>query len=356
MIENSSQKTIMIVAGGTGGHVFPGIAVARGLIVKNYNVVWLGTQQGLDAKLVPAEGITFFSIPMVGLRGKGIVRLLTTPFRLIKTIFQSMALIRKIQPDAILGMGGYVTAPAGIAAWLLRKKLVIHEQNAIAGMSNRYLAKIATQVLQAFPDTFASNVKAITVGNPVRAEIAELLLPQQRMVNRSGKINVLVVGGSLGAHAINHVMPAVFEKLHDKIELHHQTGVTGYSSTQAAYATKNLQPTVLEFIKDMAAEYAWADIVICRAGALTVSELAAAGIGSILIPLPIAVDDHQTANAKYLTNHNAGILLAQKQLSAEKLIELLNQFYDDRNQLVTMAIAARKLAMTDAVEQVIANL
>ena len=237
---NQKTKTVMIVAGGTGGHVFPGIAVARALRAKNVDVIWLGTKHGLDAKLVPQEGIKFYQISMVAFRGKGILRLLTTPFRLIQTIIQTIKIIHKTKPDTILGMGGYVTAPAGIAAWLLRKKLVIHEQNAIAGMSNRYLGKIANVVLQAFPDTFAVSNKVLTVGNPVREAIALIPAPTQRLQSRilnttQNKLRVLILGGSLGAQAINQVMPKVFAQLHDDIEIYDQAVQATYDTTAAEY-------------------------------------------------------------------------------------------------------------------------
>lgn len=350
-----TNKTVMIVAGGTGGHVFPGIAVANALKQQNCKVIWLGTKRGLDASLVPKQGIEFHSISMVALRGKNLLHQLTIPFRLAKSIYQALIVILKTKPDTILGMGGYVTAPAGIAAWILRKKLIIHEQNAIAGMANRYLSKIANKVLEAFPDTFTKTSSVLTVGNPVRKEIVDLPAPEQRFANREGKLKVLVIGGSLGAQAINFAMPLVLSALQSKIQLRHQTGKSNFEMTRVEYEKLNLNVDVSEFIDDMADAYGWADIVICRAGALTVSELAAAGLASILIPLPIAVDDHQTANAHYLTKQQAGILVPQRELTPEKLIELLVNFHQDRPLLLLMAKAARHLAMPDAANKVTAN-
>lgn len=344
--------TILIVAGGTGGHVFPGLAVAEVLQKQGKRVLWLGTEQGMENHLIPARGIEFYSIPMLGMRGKGWIRKITTFARLIKTVIQTRKIILKTQTDVVLGMGGYVTAPAGLAAWFLRKKLLIHEQNAIAGLSNRLLAIFATQILQAFPKTFKSNAKVLTVGNPVRASIANLPEPPERLVQHTGKLRVLVLGGSLGAKAINIVIPEVLAALQQDITIKHQTGKVSYPQTLAAYQAKNLTVELVEFIDDMAAAYAWADIVICRSGALTISELAAVGLASILVPLPSAVDDHQTANAKYLTSQGAGILLPQCELKAETVIQLLKNFAADRNSLVSMASKARSLAMTDAAKQV----
>lgn len=346
------MKTVMIVAGGTGGHVFPGIAVARELRHRGISVVWLGTKHGLDTQLVPQEGIPFYGIPMVGLRGKSLWRKLTTPLRLFKTILQSMWLMLKLKPNVVIGMGGYVTAPAGIAAWLLRKPLVIHEQNAIAGMSNRHLARLATTVLQAFPNTFPATKKAQTVGNPVRSAIAELPTPEQRLGQRSGKLQVLIVGGSLGAQAINEIMPQILAALPDQITVWHQTGKSTFDTANAEYQRLGLTAKVEPFIDDMAQAYAWADIVICRAGALTVSELAVAGVASILVPLPIAVDDHQTANAKWLANAGAAMLMPQRELTPEALTQVLLNFYQNRSQLLTMAQAAKHVAVLDAVTRV----
>jgi UDP-N-acetylglucosamine--N-acetylmuramyl-(pentapeptide) pyrophosphoryl-undecaprenol N-acetylglucosamine transferase len=351
--QREQMKKVLIVAGGTGGHVFPGIAVARVLRENHIKVSWLGTVHGLDATLVPQEGIDYYQIPMVGLRGKSLIRKLKIPFLLLKTIVQSIRLIKKIKPDVVLGMGGYVTAPAGIAARLTHTKLVIHEQNAIAGMANRYLAKIAKIVLQAFPNSFQHTVLAITVGNPVRKPIAALPDPVNRLAEHHDKLRVLVVGGSLGAQALNRAMPAVLQQLQTKITVYHQTGKATYVETLQAYQQHNLIAQVVEFIDDMAAAYQWADVVLCRAGALTVSELAAAGLASVLVPLPIAVDDHQTANARYLTDNQAGILLPQKHLTAKKLIEIFDDFYQYRDKVLTMSNNARQCAVPDAVQRVI---
>ncbi len=345
-------RTVLIVAGGTGGHVFPGIAVARALSQLGCKVVWLGTKKGLDAKLVPQEGIIFYQISMVGFRGKGFIRKVTTPFRLFQAVLQAMWVIIKIKPDTVLGMGGYVTAPAGIAAWLLRKKLVIHEQNAIAGMANRYLAKLANNVLQAFPNTFKQK-NVVTVGNPVRQSIAELPAPAQRLAEHKTRLHVLIVGGSLGAHAINQIMPTFFAELKANVDITHQTGALTYEATLANYKQLGVSANVVEFIDDIEHAYAAADIIICRAGALTVSEIAAAGLASILIPLPTAVDDHQTANANYLTHHNAAILLPQTELTVDKLLTIVQPLFTDRQTLIAMAVAARALAMPNAIEAVV---
>jgi len=356
-------KCVLIAAGGTGGHVFPGIAVARELQARGVHVEWLGTLHGLDTKLVPGANIPFSQIHIQGLRGKGKLGWLLAPFKIIRAVWQAIKVIKKTQADLVLGMGGYVSGPAGIAAWLLRKPLYIHEQNALAGMTNRYLAKIATGVLSGFPNVFPARCKPIVTGNPVRHDIIALPAPEQRFAARHLPLNLLILGGSQGAASINRLMPSVRQHFSAaQLSIWHQAGAKDLTATEEKYATAALSDAqrtelkVAAFIAEMPQAYAWADLVICRAGALTVGELAAAGVGSILVPFPYAVDDHQTHNANYLVQGNAAILIQERDLTADKLIAQLEKFLENRNQLLDMAVAARRLATPEATQTVVAVL
>ncbi|MBI5006740.1 MAG: undecaprenyldiphospho-muramoylpentapeptide beta-N-acetylglucosaminyltransferase [Nitrosomonadales bacterium] len=344
-----SARTIMIMAGGTGGHIYPGLAVADALRAQGWNIVWLGAPNSMEAELVPRHGYPVAWVNFSGVRGKGLLRLLTLPFTLLRALWQSADAIFRHRPDVVLGMGGYITMPGGLTAAFLRRPLVIHEQNSIAGLSNKVLAKLATRVLSGFPDVLKGTQWC---GNPVRADIAALPEPQARFAGRSGKLNVLVVGGSLGAQALNEALPKALAMLGEQERPHvlHQTGKKNFEAVQKQYAQSNVSADIRAFLDDMANQYAQADVVICRAGALTIAELAAAGAASVLVPFPFAVDDHQTHNARFLSEHGAALLLPQKELSAEKLAQLLREL--NREKLLAMAQAARGLAKPDATQQV----
>lgn len=322
---------VLMMAAGTGGHVFPALAVAKALEQNGVEVHWLGTPTGMEGDLVKAH-YPFHAIHMKGLRGNGIKRLLQAPFALLNAVLEAKKIIQSQQIDIVVGFGGYVTAPGGVAAWLCGKPVLIHEQNAIAGMSNRYLAKIAKKIMQAFEGTFTPSEKVITVGNPVRAEICAIAPPQQRWQQKTdSRLNLLIVGGSLGAVAINQTIPqalALLEQQSDQQwQVRHQCGKNNLEATQALYQQIDLKIPVeiLPFINNMAEAYAWADVIVCRAGALTVSEIANIGLPAIFIPLPHAVDDHQTKNAKLLVDKNAGFLLPQSQLTPQNLADILKQ-------------------------------
>ncbi|MDX1695234.1 MAG: undecaprenyldiphospho-muramoylpentapeptide beta-N-acetylglucosaminyltransferase, partial [Ketobacteraceae bacterium] len=298
MTERALQR-VLIMAGGTGGHVFPGLAVAKAFQEKGAEIKWLGTRAGIEARVVPAEQIDIVYLDVAGVRGQGIKRLLMAPLKIASAVWQVLRLIRQFKPDLVLGMGGFVTGPGGIGAWLSRTPLCIHEQNAIAGFTNRMLAKIANHVFEAFPGTFPEYPhKVTTTGNPVRQEIADLEAPEDRFLNRHGPIHVLILGGSQGAVALNNVVPEAFAKMknRDQFVIRHQAGGKNHEIASRKYAELGVEAEVVPFIENMQDAYGWADVVICRSGALTVAELAAAGVGSLLVPYPHAVDDHQTRN------------------------------------------------------------
>ncbi|OYY45628.1 MAG: undecaprenyldiphospho-muramoylpentapeptide beta-N-acetylglucosaminyltransferase [Gallionellales bacterium 35-53-114] len=337
------------MAGGTGGHIFPALAVADVLRKDGWQVTWLGARNSMEAELVPKHGYEMAWVRFSGLRGNGIVRKLMLPFNLLIALWQSAVALFRYRPDVVLGMGGYITFPGGVMAALLRKPLLIHEQNSVAGMSNRALAKIATRVMSGFPDVLK---QAEWCGNPVRDSIAALPEPQQRYKARSGVLNVLVVGGSLGAKAINECLPQALFCMPQEREprVIHQTGKQHFAEVQELYHSAGIPAEVKPFLDDMAQYYAWADVVICRAGALTVAELAAAGVASILIPFPYAVDDHQTGNAKFLSDKGAAILLPQTELEARRLAAILEEM--TREKAMSMAVAARALAHPAAAQRV----
>ncbi|ALP52330.1 UDP-N-acetylglucosamine--N-acetylmuramyl-(pentapeptide) pyrophosphoryl-undecaprenol N-acetylglucosamine transferase [Candidatus Tenderia electrophaga] len=350
---------IMIMAGGTGGHVFPALAVAEELRARGAEVFWLGTRGGMEAELVPAAGIDMEWISIAGLRGKGLLGWLLAPLRLAKAVSQSLEVILRRRPMAILGMGGFVAGPGGVVSWLLRKPLLIHEQNAVAGMTNRLLARLASRIMEAFPDTFKHSERVIATGNPVRAQIADLPQPAQRFAGRAGSLRLLVLGGSLGAQALNEMVPQALAMMpaDQRPDVWHQAGKRNIDTALQQYTESQLAGRVEAFISDMAEAYAWADLVLCRAGALTVSELAAAGVGAMLVPFPYAVDDHQTANARYLCDNGAALLLPQSELSAARLKEIIAGFMRDcaenqRAELQQMADKARALAKPYAAQQV----
>jgi len=351
----NNVKSILIMAGGTGGHVFPALAVAKSFRERGITVNWLGTRKGLEAKIVPEAGFPIHYIDISGLRGKSLKGSLGIPWRLTKAIFQAQKVIRHLQPDAVLGMGGFVSGPGGIASWLMGKKLVIHEQNAKPGLTNRWLAKIAARILEGFPNTFLKREHVVTTGNPVRQEIAELPAPAIRLTKESRQVPcLLVLGGSLGAQAINELLPRVLAKMPESTRpaVYHQTGEKHIHDTIQAYTKAGVSAKIVPFIDAMDKAYAWADIVLCRAGALTIAELCAAGVGAILVPFPYAVDDHQTANAQYMAQHDAALIIQQAVLSEELLENILNDLCHSRDKRLRMAEAAYDLRKIDAVEKV----
>lgn len=346
---NGVAPVALIMAGGTGGHVFPALAVARCLRERGLTPVWLGTEHGMESRLVPQHQIKMEFISITGVRGKGVHTLLFAPIKLVRAVWQAVKVIRQLKPVIVFGAGGFVSGPGGIAAWLLRKPLVIHEQNAIAGMTNLSLAKIADRVFEAFPGSFAK--KAICVGNPVRREIAAIEPPAARFAMRRDAIRLLVVGGSLGARRLNELLPAALAlmPIDQRPQVIHQSGEKNIAAAQSAYREHQVVGEVRAFIEDMAAMYSWADVVVCRAGALTVSELAAAGVASILVPFPAAVDDHQTHNAQFLVKADAAVMIQEKELTAARLADLLQSFCQQgRSRLLTMAENARACAIVDA--------
>lgn len=351
------MKRVLIMAGGTGGHVFPALVVGQALRQQNIEVHWLGTRRGIENELVPKANFPISYISIGQWRGKGWKRSLLTPFLLARALWQTFKVFRKVKPDVVLGMGGFASGPGGITAFLFRKPLVIHEQNAIPGLTNRALGIFANSVLEAFPNTFSKRYRAVTIGNPVREEIVNLPLPKERLAKRKGPLRVLILGGSQGALAINKVIPSALSILsvEERPEVWHQTGTKGLDETRRMYKVLGLKARVSDFIENMAETYDWADLVICRAGALTLAELTAAGIGSILIPYPYAADNHQTRNAEFLVRANAAMVFAQKDFSSARLAELLRKLLKNREDLLSMADSARRLYTPNAAQKIIEN-
>ncbi len=341
---------VVIAAGGTGGHVIPALAVVDELRRRDIPVVWLGTKAGLEARLVPAAGIDIRWISVAGLRGKNIVETLVGPFKLLRSCFQSVRLIYTLKPRAVLGMGGFVSGPVGVAALLLRKPLVLHEQNAVAGMTNRLLSGLATRVFAAWPGAFNKRVDVTVVGNPVSSHIAQLAL---EAVEQASPVNdplkILIVGGSRGARALNEIVPLAISELNEPVHVHHQAGMQDGDAVRGRYANApKVTYEVSDFIDDMAEAYSRADLVICRSGAMTVTELSALGIPSILVPFPYAVDDHQTKNAEHLSIVGAAVLLPQDSLTPASLAEIIKPLLTDRSALSQMSTAARSCFMPSA--------
>jgi UDP-N-acetylglucosamine--N-acetylmuramyl-(pentapeptide) pyrophosphoryl-undecaprenol N-acetylglucosamine transferase len=343
----------LIMAGGTGGHVFPALALARELRARSWQVVWLGTRRGLEARLVPAEQIPVEWLEVGGLRGKGLLVWLAAPLRLARALAQALLVVRRRRPALVVAFGGFVAGPGGLAAWLLRRPLLVHEQNAIAGLTNRCLARLARRVLTAFPGSFPPGVRAQVIGNPVRREIAQLPPPAERLGSRKGALRILVLGGSQGAARLNAIVPFALSRLAASLplEVRHQSGERWLDPARRNYAEAGVRARLDAFIEDMADAYAWADLVICRAGALTVSELAAAGVGSILVPFPAATDDHQTRNAAFLVREGAAIMISDADLSVDRLARELGALGGGRGKLFAMAERARSLARPRAVEE-----
>jgi UDP-N-acetylglucosamine--N-acetylmuramyl-(pentapeptide) pyrophosphoryl-undecaprenol N-acetylglucosamine transferase len=343
---------VLIMAGGTGGHVFPALACAREFQARGYSVHWLGTPRGIENELVPQAGIPLHLIQVTGLRGKGRLSLLKAPFTLIKAVLQARGIIRQLKPVCVIGFGGYVTGPGGVAAKLSGVPVVIHEQNAKAGTANRLLVPLASRVCEAFPETFVASGKRRTTGNPVRSELF-LETPRPALAGR--KPRLLVLGGSLGAEPLNKLLPQALAKVPEaaRPEVFHQAGKQHDEATAKRYREAGVEAQVAPFITDMAQAYGWADLVVCRAGALTVSELAAAGLPSMLVPLPHAIDDHQTHNANYLAREGAAFLMPQATTGAAELAERLNEVLMQPEKLNTMASTARRLAKPDATRTVV---
>jgi UDP-N-acetylglucosamine--N-acetylmuramyl-(pentapeptide) pyrophosphoryl-undecaprenol N-acetylglucosamine transferase len=351
------SRPILIMAGGTGGHVFPALALARLLREQSTDVIWLGTERGLESRIIPAEGIPIEKLSIGGLRGKGALTWLAAPFRLSRALWQALAVMRRHQPSVVVGLGGFVTGPGGVAAWLTRCPLVIHEQNAVAGFTNRCLAHLARQVLEAFPGSFGHDVHARAIGNPVRRDISAVPPPAERFAGRTGPIRILVIGGSQGAARLNAVVPFALKRLAGSLafDVRHQAGERWLEAGRASYAQAGVRADVRPFIEDMSEAYAWADLVICRAGALTISELAAAGVAAVLVPFPNAVDDHQAYNAQYLVREGAAVLISDRELTAERLASELQRLCAGRGKLLAMAERARLLAKPRAAAELAAS-
>lgn len=354
---NNAGRPVLITAGGTGGHVYPGLAVARALIAQGIPVVWMGTRKGLEARVIPEAGIEMAWLEVNALRGKGLVTTLLAPVNLVRALWQSFQIMRRYRPAAVLGMGGFVAGPGGLVAALMGIPVVIHEQNAVAGLTNKLLSNVCRRILEGFPHTFPVSAKVMATGNPVRLDIANLPEPAERAASRAHEpVHVLVVGGSLGAQALNQIVPqalALMPEVQRPI-VRHQAGAKNIDDAREQYRKAQVMADVTPFIEDMAAAYAWADLVICRSGALTVAELASAGVAALLVPFPHAVDDHQTANGKYLADHGAALLIQQRDLNAEKLATVLIDLCTSRAKLQQMGTVARQLAKPYATAQVAA--
>jgi UDP-N-acetylglucosamine--N-acetylmuramyl-(pentapeptide) pyrophosphoryl-undecaprenol N-acetylglucosamine transferase len=346
---------ILILAGGTGGHVYPALAVAEELRDRGHTVHWVGTSRGLEARVVPAAGLTLHTLAVRGLRGKGVLSRLQGLLLVLVALAQALKLMLSLRPGCVLGMGGYVAGPAGLAAWMLRRPLLIHEQNSVAGTTNRILSRFAARIFTAYPGAFAQDVPVTEVGNPVRSQLLELAASMSFDFDGSRPLRLLVVGGSLGASALNEALPATLLALvaTTQIEARHQTGPDHGDSVRAAYARcPGLAVEVLPYIEDMAAAYAWSDLVVCRAGALTIAELTIVGRPAVLVPLPGAIDNHQYFNALWLAEQGAALLLPQSELTPELLADRLDTLARDPARLATMAAAASGAGRPGATAQV----
>lgn len=338
-----NSKRLMVMAGGTGGHVFPGLAVAKRLQEQGWEIRWLGTADRMEADLVPKHGIDIDFIKVKGLRGQGIIKLLKAPFQIFSAILQARKHMKRWQPDAVLGMGGYVSGPGGIAAWTLGIPVVLHEQNGVAGLTNQWLSKVAKKVFQAFPGAFAD---AEVVGNPVRQDLLDVEAPESRLSARDGDVRVLVMGGSQGARILNHTLPLVLAQLGSGYTVRHQAGKGNRDEVATLYQQQGVTSAeTTEFIDDVAEAYCWADLVVCRSGALTVSELAAVGVGAIFVPF-MHKDRQQALNGDHLVHSNAAYMIEQPELTVDKLAQQIKVL--DRAQLIELAINARKAAKLDA--------
>jgi len=348
------MSTLMIMAGGTGGHVYPALAVAQTLRSDGVDIFWLGTREGIEARVVPENKIDVEWISISGIKGRGLFALLTAPFKIVYAMYQTAVIIYRRRPEAALGMGGFVSGPGGLTARLLMVPLLIHESNAVVGLTNKWLAKIANEVMVGFPDVLKNNRHYHYVGNPVRQSIAALPAPEQRLKEHTGKLHLLVVGGSLGALVLNETVPAALTTMDTAIRpvVRHQAGRGKLEATAEIYQELGVEVSCSEFIEDMAAAYEWADLVICRAGAMTVAEIAAAGVAAIFVPYPYAIYDHQTLNARFLADKNAALVIPQERFSDENLAAVLVELANDRPVLMGLSRRARKNAKTDATRRV----
>ena len=348
-----SGSPVMIMAGGTGGHVFPALAVAQGLRDQGVDVVWLGTRRGLEARISQPAGVTMEWLTISGLRGRGAGVWLLAPWTVGRAVLEALRVIRRVRPGAALGLGGFVSAPGGLAAWLTGVPLLIHEQNTVAGYANRLLARFARQVLVAYPDALPLRKPRTETGNPVRPELLGIPPPPARFAERSGPLRILVLGGSQGARVLNQRVPEGLARLDAEIAVLHQAGRSNAAEVRAAYRRLGLESEVREFIGDMAAAYSWADVAVCRSGALTLAELTAVGLGAVLVPFALAADDHQTHNARYLVVGGAAALIAENELSPASLAAALDAFAADRPAALARARRARKLARPAATDDVV---
>lgn len=348
---HESAKTVLIAAGGTGGHVFPGLAIAKELRTRGMNVHWLGTHAGIESKLVPQANIPLHYCEISGVRGKGVGALFSAPLKIVRAIKEAREVLAKVQPQLVLGLGGFVAGPGGLAARLQKIPLIIHEQNAVAGTTNKILSHFAKQRLCAFENTLK---KSVYVGNPVREELENTPPPEERVNSEGETLRLLILGGSRGARALNELLPAAINKSSNKkfFAVRHQCGEGWQQKVTDEYAAFGIAARVEAFIDDVAAALSWADLVVCRAGALTVAELSAVGVASVLVPFPFAIDDHQTANARFLESGGAAIVKQQNELSPEIMAVLLNAFFADREKLLDMAKAARSLAKTAVAKRI----
>jgi UDP-N-acetylglucosamine--N-acetylmuramyl-(pentapeptide) pyrophosphoryl-undecaprenol N-acetylglucosamine transferase len=348
---SSKKQRALIMAGGTGGHVFPALAVAKILRQRGWQVEWLGTESGIESRIVPASDFILHCITAVGLRGKGLSKLLVAPLHLLRAQWQSLRIFMRFQPDVVLGMGGFASAPGGLSAFLIRVPLVIHEQNAVGGTTNRFLSRLAQRVLSAFPSVFA---KGETVGNPVRDEIAALAFAKKAVSSSDQRLHLFILGGSQGAKALNDLLPPALALLPEAIrpEVFHQAGNNLLDETRKNYQQAGVNARIEPFVEDMASTYRWADLAVCRAGAMTVSELACAQLPALLIPLPSAIDDHQTANAQWLANSGAARVLPQTTLDAKKLAGILRELIENRDALHAMSRAMKSLAKPESASTV----
>lgn len=351
-ISQADARPVVIMAGGTGGHIFPGLAVARELRARGVPVTWLGAAGAMETRLVPPQGIAIDTLPIAGIRGKGKLALLGAPFRIMRAVRAAGFALRARNPRAVVAFGGFASGPGGLAGRLLGVPLIVHEQNRAPGMTNRILARFCRRLLVGFPGSFAGGEEL--VGNPVRAEIAAIAAPEQRLAGRDGPLRVLVVGGSQGARVLNQAVPAAVAALagQAQFQIRHQSGEKLFAEAQAAYQQADVAAEVSPFIADMAQAFAWADLVVCRAGASTLAELCAVGVPAVLVPFAAAVDDHQTRNAQYLVEHGAAVLLKQDAGLAAALQQTLHQLHDDPARRMAMAHAARGLARVDAAARI----
>lgn len=349
-----TRAPVLIMAGGTGGHIFPGLAVAAALRTREVPVLWLGSRGGMENRIVPEHQLELHTLPVAGLRGKSLGARLAAPWMLARAGIAAWRVLRRVRPRSVLSLGGYAAGPGGVAAWLQRRPLLVHEQNRVAGITNRVLAKIARSVMSGFPDAFPAAIHAEWTGNPVRAEIAALPAPGERLAPRSGAPHLLVLGGSLGARALNMGLPDALALIPEerRPRVLHQCGSAHVEATRATYARLHVEARIEPFLSDMAHAYAWADLVVCRAGALTLAELAAVGLGAILMPFPHAVDDHQTRNAESFVAVGAAELVQDRDFDPSRFAGLLERLLRDPGKRLAMATAARTLAKPDAADRI----